>query len=239
MTDAEDKDNYPTQPLPRYEEAQSRNEPGEEEIVTPVPHVHVPAGANAAAVLPPGPRRSALLGVLTGIALALSLASLLLSLTIMASLSDAQRAALEGIDSAISALDNLEGEGFSYEYRFERTIPVSSSIPIHEEMVIPFSGDFPINTVVQVPINAGILGRFMVDVPINTSVQVDTEVPINIDQTFEISTSIPVSMVIPIEVRPDDPAVQEGLSGLRSWLVDLRRSLSGRLRLPFLGDLSR
>jgi len=174
--------------------------------------------------------------VLVGIALVLSLASLALSVAMINSLSNAQRTAVQGLDSAISALDNLEGEGFHYEYRFERTIPVSSSIPIQQEMVIPFSGAFPINTTVQVPIDAGILGRFMVDVPINTSVQVDTEVPISVDQTFDISTTIPVSMVIPIDVRPGDPAVQDGLSKLRAWLVDLRESLATGLRFPLPGE---
>ena len=231
MADAHDSDDYPTQPLTR-----PSADPGEEEIVTPPPHIQVPVVIDASSDRPRGPRSLGLLGVLVGISLVVSLASLALSVALIYSLADAQRTAVEGLDSAISALDNLEGEGFHYEYRFERSIPVSSSIPIQQEMVIPFSGDFPINTQVQVPIDAGILGTFMVDVPINTSVQVDTEVPINIDQTFDISTSIPVSMVIPIDVQPDDPAVQDGLSKLRAWLVDLRASLDTGLRFPLPGE---
>jgi len=233
MTDAYDPDDYPTQPLPRHDPGRQGEEPGEEEIVTPVPLAQVPVVIDAS---PDRPPRLGLLGVLVGISLVLSLASLVLSVAMINSLSNAQRTAVQGLDSAISALDNLEGEGFHYEYRFERTIPVSSSIPIQQEMVIPFSGAFPINTTVQVPIDAGILGRFMVDVPINTSVQVDTEVPISVDQTFDISTTIPVSMVIPIDVRPDDPAVQDGLSKLRAWLIDLRESLDTGLRFPLPGE---
>ncbi len=235
MTGERETDSYPTQPLSPQEEG-SQSGGGEEEIITPVPHTHVPVVIDAAPVGPDGRRRSGLLGVLVGIALVLSLASLALSLLMIYSLSNAQRTAVEGIDSAINALDNLEGDGFHYEYRFEKTIPVSSSIPIEEEIVIPFSGDFPIDTEVQVPIDAGILGTFMIDVPINTSVQVDTEVPVRVDQTFEISTSIPVSMVIPIDVSPDDPAVQEAVGNLRAWLVDLRESLDTGLRLPVPSD---
>jgi len=152
------------------------------------------------------------------------------------SLSGAQRTAVEGLDAAIGALEDLEGEGFHYEYRFERTIPVSSSIPIEQEMVIPFSGEFPINTTVKVPIDAGVLGRFNIDVPINTSVHVDTEVPVSIDQTFDISTTIPVSMVIPIDVRPDDPAVQDAISRVLDWLLELRDSLNTGLSFPLSRD---
>lgn len=232
MTDLHDSDDYPTQPLARPREGEDR----EEEIVTPVPHTHVPVVIDASPERPPAPRSAGLLGVLVGISLVISLAALALSVAMISALSNVQRTAVEGLDAAISALDDLEGDGFHYEYHFERTIPVSSSIPIRQEMVIPFSGDFPINTTVEVPIDAGILGSFVVDVPINTNVQVDTEVPINIDQTFDISTTIPVSMVIPIDVRTDDPAVQGGISRLRDWLVALRESLDTGLRFPLPGD---
>jgi len=236
MTDTQDRDSYPTQPLPLQGQASQSVDLGEEEVVTPLPQAHVPMVFDAASGRPSGQRPSAFLWVLVGLSLVLSLASLALSLAIVNSLSNAQRVAVQGLDSAISALDDLQGEGFHYEYRFEKTIPVSSSIPIQQEMVIPFSGDFPINTVVQVPIDAGILGTFTVDVPINTSVHVDTEVPISVDQTFDIDTTIPVSMVIPIDVRPEDPEVQNSLSGLRAWLMDLRESLDTGLHLSLPGD---
>lgn len=230
MTGPNNVDEYPTQPLAR---PNLGGDPGEEEIVTPAPHAHLPV---VGALTPPPAHRSGLLGVLVGISLVMSLAALALSAAMINSLSGAQRTAVEGLDAAIGALEDLEGEGFHYEYRFERTIPVSSSIPIEQEMVIPFSGDFPINTTVKVPIEAGVLGTFNIDVPINTSVHVDTEVPISIDQTFDISTTIPVSMVIPIDVRPDDPAVQDAISRLLDWLVELRDSLDTELRFPLSGD---
>jgi hypothetical protein len=236
MTGEQDTHSFPTQPLSRENQVTWDGDTGEEEIITPLPQVYAPVAMDATPTRPAGGRRPGLLGVLTGLALVLSIASLALSLLVIYSLSNVQRAAVQGLDEAISALDNLQGEGFQYDYRFEKTIPVSSSIPIHEEMVIPFSGDFPINTVVQVPIKAGMLGTFVIDVPINTSVQVDTEVPIVVDQTFEISTSIPVSMVIPIDIQPDDPGVQAGLMNLRAWLADLRESLAGGLRLPIPSD---
>ena len=230
MTGANNVDEYPTQPLAR---PNLDRDPGEEEIATPAPHAHLPVVGTRT---PPPAHRSGLLGVLVGISLVMSLAALALSVAMINSLSGAQRTAVEGLDAAIGALEDLEGEGFHYEYHFERTIPVSSSIPIEQEMVIPFSGDFPINTTVKVPIDAGVLGRFNIDVPINTSVHVDTEVPVSIDQTFDISTTIPVSMVIPIDVRPDDPAVQDAISRMLDWLLELRDSLNTGLRFPLSLD---
>lgn len=231
MTGANDLDEYPTQPFARPNPGR---DPGEKEIATPETHAPLPVVKKSAP--PPGRRSGGLLGVLAAISLVVSLAALALSVAMINSLSDAQRTAVEGIDGAIGALENLEGEGFHFEYRFERTIPVSSSIPIEQEMVIPFSGDFPINTTVRVPIDAGVLGRFNIDLPINTSVHVETEVPVRIDQTFDISTTIPVSMVIPIDVRPDDPAVQDAISRLVDWLLELRASLSPGLRFPLPGN---
>lgn len=234
MTEERDADNNPAQHASKNQMSDG-GVPEEEELRTSA-HTHVPVVIDAAPDRPPDRRPVGLLGVLVGIALVVSLISLGLSLSIIYSLSNAQRAAVEGIDSAISALDNLEGEGLHYEYGFQQEFQVSSSIPIEEEIVIPFSGDFPIETTVQVPLDAGVLGRFMFDLPINTSVQVDTEVPIRVDQTFEISTTIPLSMVIPIDVRLDDPQLQRGVAGLRAWLVELRDSMDTGLRFPLPGD---
>ena len=236
MTEERDVDNNPAQHASRKNTISDGGDPEEEELRTSPAHTHVPVVIDAAPNRPPERRPVGLLGVLVGIALVLSLVSLGLSLSIIYSLSNAQRAAVEGIDSAISALDNLEGEGLHYEYSFQQEFPVSSSIPIEEEIVIPFSGDFPIETTVQVPLDAGVLGRFMFDLPINTSVEVDTEVPIRVDQTFEISTTLAFSMVIPIDVRPNDPQVQQGVAGVRAWLVELRDSLDTGLRFPLPGD---
>lgn len=202
----------------------------------PLPHSHVPVVVDATSARPPNRQRPGFLGMLVGVSLVLSLTALALSLSIIYSLSNAQRTAVEGLERAINALEHLEGEGLHYEYRLQRAFPVSSSIPVQEEIVIPLKEDFPIDTVVQVPLDAGVLGRFMIDVPIETSVELDTEVPIRIDQTFEISTTIPLSMVIPIDVRPDDPVVQGGIADLRSWLVELRDSLDTGLRFPLPGN---
>ena len=88
----------------------------------------------------------------------------------------------------------------------------------------------------EVPINAGVLGTFVVEVPIDTSVYVSTEIPISVDQTFNISTTIPVSMTIPIDVQPDDPAIQDLLSQARQWLVRIRDSFGVVIKLPFGSD---
>jgi len=163
-----------------------------------------------------------LLWALAILALIGCLASLALNGFLIYSLVSVRQTAVEGLDAAIAAVDEFGGEGFRYDYHFEKTIPISADIPIEQDIVFPFEGAFPINTTVEVPIDAGVLGTFVVEVPINTSVYVNTSVPIHVEQTFHVDTTIPVDMTIPIEVQPDDPEIVNLLSQVRGWLVRLR-----------------
>jgi hypothetical protein len=108
------------------------------------------------------------------LALVVSLFSLALNAALILRLLGARQLVVEGLDAAIVALDNLEGEGFHYEYHFVETIPFSGDIPFKQDILFPFKGDIPINTVVKVPIDAGVLGQFTIDVPINNSFYIDT-----------------------------------------------------------------
>lgn len=195
--------------------------PEQDEIVTPAPSTGKPVATPQTDR--PG-RGSRSVRLVMGLCFVLSLLSLALSGFLLFSLLRVRQTLSEGLDTAIEAIDSFEGEGFQYEYRFERTVPVSASIPIEQDLAFPFKGDIPINTTVKVPIDAGILGTFNVEVPINTSVTIDTVVPVKVNQKFVVSTTIPISMTIPIDVRPDDPAIQELLNQLRKWLIQLQQS---------------
>lgn len=164
------------------------------------------------------------LKLVVGLCLVLSLLSLAVSGFLLFSLLKARQTFHQGLDTAVQAIDSFGGVGFQYEYRFERMIPVSAEIPIEQEMVFPFEGAIPIDTTVQVPINAAILGTFNIEIPIKTTVYVDTSIPVKVDQTFEISTTIPISMTFPIDIPPDDPAIQDLLNQVRRWLIQLRQS---------------
>lgn len=192
----------------------------QDEIATPVPFPQKPLGSYAGdrPVRASGSSR-----VVLGLCFIISLLSLAISGFLLFSLLSVRQTMVEGLDAAIQFVDDLDGEGFQYEYRFERTVPVSANIPIQQDVVFPFQGNIPINTRVKVPIDAGILGTFELEIPINTSVYVNTSVPVNVDQTFQVSTTIPVSMTIPIDIRPDDPDIQDLLSRVRRWLVRLRQ----------------
>lgn len=190
-------------------------------IATPVPFTAEPPSAASGDRAEHATRS---LRVVSGFCLLISLLSLALSGFLFFSLLEVRQTFHEGLDTAIQAVDSFEGEGFQYEYRFERMIPVSASIPIEQDLAFPFRGDIPINTTVQVPIDAGILGTFNVEIPINTSVYVDTVVPVKVEQRFEVSTTVPVSMTIPIDIQPDDPAIEGLLSQVRRWLVQLKQS---------------
>ncbi|MGD8397904.1 MAG: hypothetical protein PVG11_03530 [Anaerolineae bacterium] len=213
-------------------DASLEDTPSNSDIPTP-PALHRPAQGN----VPPPPQsrgRSPLLASLVGLALIISLASLALNVLLIYTLRNAQQAAVQGIDQAIAAVDSFGGEGFQYEYQFSEEIPISTSVPVRQQMVIPFEGEFPINTNVQVPIDAGILGTFVIDVPIDTSVYVSTEVPVNIDETFEFNATIPISLTVPIDVGTDDPEIEGFLTGIRDWLADLRESLTIDVLPPLL-----
>ncbi len=192
----------------------------QDEITTPVPFPQKPLRSYAEdrPVRAPGSSR-----VVVGLCLIISLLSLAISAFLLFSLLGVRQPMVQGLDAAIQFVDDINGEGFQYEYRFERMVPVSANIPIQQELVFPFQGNIPIDTRVKVPINAGILGTFEVEIPINTSVYVSASVPVSVDQTFQVSTTIPVSMTIPIEIRPDDPAIQDLLGQVRRWLVQLRQ----------------
>jgi hypothetical protein len=191
----------------------------QDEIETPSPFTPPPMGNS----LPPPTRgASSLLRFLVGLALILSLASLALNAYLIYTFMSVRQTAVEMLDSAILGLEDVVEEGLYYEYQFEQSFPFAAEVPIQQEIIFPFEGNFPINTTVRVPIDAGVLGTFMLDVPIDTSVYVETKVPVRIDETFEVSTTIPVSMTIPIELDPDDPAIQGFLDRVRQWLLDLR-----------------
>ena len=191
----------------------------QDHIPTPVP-IEAPRNNTN----PPKARASWAMRVVVAFCLLIGLASLALNLILIQNLLGAQKTFTDGIDEAITALDNASGQVFEYEYRFQQTIPFESDIPFQQDLVIPFQGNIPINTTVQVPINAGPLGSFTIDVPIDTEFYVDIEVPVSIDQSFHVATEVPVDMTFPISISADDPAIQKLLNGVREWLVELRES---------------
>lgn len=205
--------------------------PDQDKITTPMPIVTPRGAARAESQVDEITGRQAVrtrssfaLRAIVALCLILSLLSLAASAFLVYSLLDVRQTAVEGLDAAIAALDTLEGKGVRYDYRFNKTIPISASIPIKQDLIFPFRGNFPINTTVKVPVDAGVLGKFVVEVPINTSVPVSVSVPIHVDQTVNVSTTLPISMTIPIDIKADDPAIQKVLGGVREWLVRLRRS---------------
>jgi hypothetical protein len=162
------------------------------------------------------------LKALVGLSLAIALISLALNGLLIYRLMAVQQKATDAVDQAIAALDRLGQEGFQYEYHFNRTIPFSGDIPFKQDLVFPFEGTIPIDTTINVPIDAGVI-KTTIPVRVNTSVYVNTAVPVSIDETFHVSTTIPVNMTIPIDIKPDDPAIQELIDQIRDWLIELTK----------------
>ncbi len=245
MSDESDTHSRQTQPISRQQIQRLRQEPpgepveevleealdrrtpvanevgdtAQDHIPTPVPIV-VPQGDYLQRSRPGRP--SGALWAVAILALVVGLASLALNGVLIYKLLSVGQTAADGLDAAIVALQNLDGEGFRYEYRFNQTVPFSGDIPFKQDLIFPFKGDIPINTTVRVPIDAGMLGTFTVDVPINTTFHVDLEVPIKVDQTIHVDTAIPLDVVIPIEVQGDDPAIQKLIEPVLEWLRALR-----------------
>lgn len=205
----------------------------QDQLVTPPPLQTPPAAKGQAAGRE---RPSCLLAFLVGLSLLVGLISLALTVLMAYALVNVRQATIDGLDVAITSLENLETNGFHYEYQFNDTLPVSVEIPVQQQLVVPFEGVFPINTTVKVPIEAGVLGTFVLDVPINTSVPVDVEVPVQISQTVAVSTSIPISLTVPFDVTAEDPAIQGFVAGLRVWLLELRESFEVEILAPLLGS---
>lgn len=227
MEYTEDKHDRDTQPIP-LNAGQSQVEGKVDKVLLEQDQVPTPrpfAIPRNEVVQEPRPRTTPkVLWVIAILALVVSFVSLALNVVLISKLLGARQLVFDGLDAAIAALDNLEGDGFHYEYHFVETIPFSGDIPFKQDMVFPFKGDIPINTVVKVPIDAGVLGKFTIDVPINNSFYIDMEVPISIDQAFHVDTEIPLDMVIPIDVQMDDPVISNQLDQIRAWLIELRGS---------------
>ncbi|MFC2037284.1 hypothetical protein ACFLYD_04830 [Chloroflexota bacterium] len=199
-----------------------------------------------------GRGNSRALWVVAGLSLIISLVSLSANAVLLYRLMTVRQQAVDGLDSAIAALDGLGGDGFHYEYHLEQTIPFAvdipfrrdltipfeADVPFQQDLTIPFQGNIPFQTTIQFPIDAGMLGTYTIDVPIDTSVYVDTSVPFHLDETFHVETSVPVhvdeafhvetsvpvSLTIPIDIQADDPAVQGLVDQIRGWLLQLRAS---------------
>jgi len=208
-------------PEPAQRRPPDRAASDQDGIPTPVPFV-VPSDNLAAA--PRAQRTGRALWAVVILSLVISLTSLTLNAVLIYKFLGLRSMAIDGLDAAIAAVEKLGGQGIHYEYRFNETIPFSGDIPFKQDMVFPFKGDIPIKTTVQVPINAGALGQFVIDVPIDTSFYVDLEVPISVDQTIHVETEIPLDMVIPIDIRADDPAIQQQVNQILEWLLRLRES---------------
>jgi hypothetical protein len=232
MQNTGDKHTHETQPLPLSASQHEVHEEAvldQDQVLTPrpfaVPQNELPPPERNRYSAEPSPRfASKALWIVAILALLVSLVSLALNAVLITRLLEARQMVVEGLDAAIAALDKLEERGFHYEYHFAETIPFSGDIPFKQDMVFPFKGDIPINTVVKVPIDTGVLGQFTIDVPINTSFYVDLEVPISVDQTIHVDTEIPLDMVIPIDVKLDDPVIAGQLDQIRAWLIGLRES---------------
>ena len=151
----------------------------QDEIVTPTPFTARPAAVLSGEQLD---RTSRSLRLMVGFCFLISLLSLALSGYLFFNLLRVRQTVHEGLGTAIQAIDRFDGDGFQYEYQFERTVPISVSIPIKQELAFPFQGEIPIDTTVQVPINAGILGTFNVKIPIDTAIAVDISIPVKVDQ---------------------------------------------------------
>jgi hypothetical protein len=167
-------------------------------------------------------RAPAALWALVIVSLLISLCSLALNGVLIYRLLAVRQTVVAGLDAAIGALDGLAAQGFRYDYHIDRVIPFSGDIPFKQEMNFPFEGNIPINTTVKVPIDAGLLGTFEVNVPINTTVRIKTSVPVRVDETFHISTEVPVDLTIPIEIQPNDPAIQGLIGPVRALLLELK-----------------
>jgi hypothetical protein len=218
-------------PLPPSADEAEPPDLGQEQIVTPPP-VTVPS--TTAGRVPRRQPASCLLRLVVGLTFILGLASVALSGFLLYSLNTVRQAATSSLDAALDALEDLERQGFQYEYQFSDRLPIEVEIPVQQEMMIPIQEDFAIQTNVRVPIDAGVLGTFVLDVPIDTSIPLDLEVPVQISQTVAISTSIPLSLTVPIDIKADDPAIQQLFDNLQRWLLELRKSLEVNLfwRLP-------
>ena len=189
----------------------------QDEIDTPLPLPVPQEGGRAES----GPRgASCFLRAVVGLCLVLSLLSLALNVFLIYRLMDVQRKATAGLNEAIASLEDIGKNGLHYEFQFENTIPFSGDIPFKQDLVFPFDGEIPFKSTIKVPVDLGIL-QTVVEVPVDTSVKISTSVPIHVDETIHIDTAIPISLTIPIDIEPGDPAIQQLISPIREWLLEL------------------
>jgi hypothetical protein len=155
----------------------------------------------------------------------LALVSLAVNVLLVARLLVIRNALTGVIANASRSLDNLAGQGISFDFPISQTINFEGDVPIKQDLNFPFKSNFPIDTTVSVPVDLGPLGQQVINVPVKTTVPVDVNVPIHVDQTIHVKTEVPIRITVPIRLGPNDPPLKDLLAQVRAMLENLRRML--------------
>lgn len=156
----------------------------------------------------------------------IALLSLAVNVALVFKLMGIRNSVADTLASASRSLDNLAGQGISFDFPVSQTIVFEGDVPVKQDIAFPFKGEFPINTTVSIPVDLGpLLGKQVFNVPVNTAVPVDVTVPVHFEQTVHVKTQVPVKMTVPIRLGPNDPPLRDLVIQLRAWLENLRKSL--------------
>jgi hypothetical protein len=164
----------------------------------------------------------------------ITLASLLLNLSILRELAEAQATARESVLNAIAILDNFQEQRFAYTVTIDETMAVNTDMPVEETIPVSIDETMPINTVVTVPVKLGPLGTTNIDIPIITVIPVGLDFNVEIDQTFQVKTAVPIQLEVPVEIAVEDTPLHASLEDIKTDLYTLADQLSEPIS-PFSG----
>ena len=157
-------------------------------------------------------------------ALVAALISLALNVLLISRLNQARTGALATLDRVSTRIGDLRDVEFTQTVRIDQELPVSGSLPFHEDLQVPIHTTIPISMTLHASVDTP-FGPFDVPVPLNTSFPVDLTVPVTIDRSIPYSFTVPVDMAVPIHIRARDLGIDPAIQEVQNEILRLRRAL--------------
>jgi hypothetical protein len=171
------------------------------------------------------------------ILLILVLLSLALNVLVLSTLWTAKESITMALDQTLETLAGLEGEKFETTVYVQESIPVHIQVPFQRELVVPVNLEVPISDAIviqetfEVPINTPLFD-FTVDIPVSSTIPVELvvpvkgEVPVLISETIPVDTDVEINLSVPFAIEMADTPLPGYLEQLRAMVEQMRQQLS-------------
>ena len=120
-------------------------------------------------------------------------------------LADLEPQISEGLNEAITELENFSNSTLEFNVAIDRTVEIDTEITIDRDFQFPINETIEINQ--TLPINQTVDTTIEIDtglgfeVPVDVSVPVDVDVPILVDVPISLDVDVPISETVPVNAE--------------------------------------